>query len=106
MSCAPPPQKKVNSYLEKYILILNHDKVVASFKDVINVSDDVVDGWFLMGSVWPIAAIISVYLIFVLKVGPKFMEKRKPLEMKGIMLAYNLFQVFQNGWLVWLVSTH
>ncbi|CAH0384642.1 unnamed protein product [Bemisia tabaci] len=70
------------------------------------VRDDVVDGWFLMGSVWPIAAIISVYLIFVLKVGPKFMEKRKPLEMKGIMLAYNLFQVFQNGWLVWLLFSY
>ncbi|CAH0391172.1 unnamed protein product [Bemisia tabaci] len=69
------------------------------------VRDDVVDGWFLMSSFRPIFFIIVAYLLFILKLGPKIMEKRKPLRIKKLLIAYDLFQVFFNGWIVWLVLT-
>nr|XP_018902200.1 PREDICTED: elongation of very long chain fatty acids protein 7-like [Bemisia tabaci] len=72
------------------------------FKDEF-VRDDVVDGWFLMSSFRPIFFIIVAYLLFILKLGPKIMEKRKPLRIKKLLIAYDLFQVFFNGWLVWLL---
>lgn len=69
------------------------------------VTDDVVDGWFLMNSFQPVFWIAVAYLLFVLKLGPKIMEKREPLPIRGLMVAYNLFQIFFNGWLVWLLFT-
>nr|XP_018902304.1 PREDICTED: elongation of very long chain fatty acids protein 4-like [Bemisia tabaci] len=69
------------------------------------IEDDVVDNWFLMSSTWPIVTIIGVYLFFCLKWGPKYMEDKKPFEMKWILLAYNLFQVILNGNLVWQLFT-
>jgi hypothetical protein len=35
-----------------------------------------VDGWLLMESIWPTLALCSAYLLFILVIGPKFMEKR------------------------------
>nr|XP_018902194.1 PREDICTED: elongation of very long chain fatty acids protein AAEL008004-like [Bemisia tabaci]XP_018902196.1 PREDICTED: elongation of very long chain fatty acids protein AAEL008004-like [Bemisia tabaci] len=67
------------------------------------VRDDVVDGWFLMGSFQPVFWIVVAYLFFVLKLGPKIMESRKPLKIKKLIIAYDLFQVLFNGWLVWLL---
>ncbi|XP_062130208.1 elongation of very long chain fatty acids protein F-like [Drosophila sulfurigaster albostrigata] len=51
----------------------------------------------LLGSHWPITTIIAVYLIFVLKLGPKFMENRKPYNLKYVLSAYNIFQVIYNS---------
>lgn len=48
-----------------------------------------VDTWFLMGSPTPILCIVACYLYFVLKLGPKLMASRKPLNMKSFLLAYN-----------------
>ncbi|XP_033609857.1 elongation of very long chain fatty acids protein 1-like [Cryptotermes secundus] len=48
-----------------------------------------VDTWFLMGSPAPILCIVASYLYFVLKLGPKLMASRKPLNMKPFLLAYN-----------------
>lgn len=72
---------------------------------ILCVSDEVVDKWFLMDNIYPVLALVIAYLVFVLKVGPKFMENRKPLNIKGIILAYNFFQMMNNGWIVYLVST-
>ncbi|XP_073828880.1 very long chain fatty acid elongase 7-like [Musca autumnalis] len=40
--------------------------------------------------------IISLYLLFVLKYGPKWMEKRHPFELKNVMRLYNAIQVIVN----------
>lgn len=42
-----------------------------------------------------------VYLVKVLF--PKFMENRKPFQLKTIMIAYNLFQVLFSAWLFYEV---
>ncbi|XP_060659639.1 elongation of very long chain fatty acids protein F-like isoform X2 [Drosophila nasuta] len=50
-----------------------------------------------LGSHWPLTTIIAVYLIFVLKLGPKFMENRKPYNLTYVLNFYNIFQVIYNS---------
>ncbi|XP_050520264.1 elongation of very long chain fatty acids protein 4-like [Daktulosphaira vitifoliae] len=59
-------------------------------------TDELVDSWSLMKTPWPILFILAIYLLFILKIGPKIMEKRKPLNLKYIMMAYNLMQMIYN----------
>ncbi|XP_039748941.1 elongation of very long chain fatty acids protein 7-like [Pararge aegeria] len=49
--------------------------------------------WFIMRSPIPLAAIMSCYWIFVLKLGPMYMKKKEPLHVKKYLVAYNIFQV-------------
>ena len=52
----------------------------------------------------PVIGILIVYGLTALKWGPKFMAKRKPFKVDGIMKLYNAIQVLVNGWIL-LVST-
>ncbi|XP_031636096.1 elongation of very long chain fatty acids protein 7-like [Contarinia nasturtii] len=47
-------------------------------------------------SVESLITVVTLYLFFVLKWGPNFMEKRKPYNLKQMLLFYNGFQVFCN----------
>ncbi|XP_017004982.2 very long chain fatty acid elongase F [Drosophila takahashii] len=51
----------------------------------------------LTGSPWPPLTILSLYLLFVLKVGRNFMEIRKPFDLRGVIKAYNIFQILYNS---------
>ncbi|KAH8354202.1 hypothetical protein KR084_003113 [Drosophila pseudotakahashii] len=51
----------------------------------------------LTGSPWPSLTILSLYLLFVLKFGRKFMEKRKPFDLRGVIKAYNIVQILYNS---------
>lgn len=66
--------------------------------------DEVVDSWTFMSTPWPVLSIISVYLLFVLKLGPNMMENRKPFNIKYVMLVYNAIQTIYNAWLIIWVS--
>lgn len=55
-------------------------------------------------SPYSIFALVAVYLLFVLKWGPKFMEHRKPFNIERILIIYNLLQVVLNFTLVAFVS--
>lgn len=67
-------------------------------------TDPMVDTWLLMESPGPMLCIISVYLIFVLKVGPKIMENRPAFQLNTVMILYDAFQVLFSIWLINLVS--
>ncbi|XP_034116757.1 elongation of very long chain fatty acids protein F-like [Drosophila albomicans] len=56
--------------------------------------------WPFAGIFWPIATTITVYLIFVLKLGPMVMANREPFNLRGVLKVYNLFQVIFNILLV------
>lgn len=60
-------------------------------------NDPRVNHWPLVGNLWHVLAIIGVYLAFVLHFGPKWMERRKPFELKLVMQLYNIIQVVANG---------
>ncbi|XP_072758382.1 very long chain fatty acid elongase 7-like isoform X1 [Anoplolepis gracilipes] len=73
-----------------------------NYTEILN-NIEVIDTWPLMGSPGPMLCIISTYLIFVLKVGPKMMEKKPPFQLKTVIILYNAFQVLFNTWLTYLI---
>lgn len=46
-----------------------------------------------MGSPAPLMLTFASYLLFVLKVGPKYMKDRKPMNLSLFIRCYNVFQV-------------
>ncbi|XP_063431011.1 very long chain fatty acid elongase 7-like isoform X2 [Mytilus trossulus] len=55
-------------------------------------ADPRVDGWFMMSTPWPSLVICLLYLAFV-KMGPTIMADRKPIDLKKILLVYNIGMV-------------
>ncbi|KAJ0180133.1 hypothetical protein K1T71_004724 [Dendrolimus kikuchii] len=59
--------------------------------------DDLVDprtkSWPFVAKPYQTLAVLALYLMFVLKWGPKFMHKRKPFNLDNILIAYNTAQV-------------
>ncbi|XP_024884284.1 elongation of very long chain fatty acids protein 7-like, partial [Temnothorax curvispinosus] len=76
-------------------------QMISNYNEVLrNVRDPVVDTWFLMESPGPMLCIVGAYLIFVLKAGPKMMEKRPAFQLNTVMILYNAIQVlFSTIWL-------
>ncbi|GBP83488.1 Elongation of very long chain fatty acids protein 7 [Eumeta japonica] len=54
---------------------------------------DLVDSWWLMGSPFPVLIILGSYLLFVLRIGPQYMNKREPFQLKTLLILYNAAQV-------------
>lgn len=67
-------------------------------------SDEIVDSWPISNNPWLVLGIIVTYVVFVTRVGPLWMRDRKPFQLKGLILGYNLAQVIICGVLVILVS--
>ncbi|PSN51448.1 Elongation of very long chain fatty acids protein [Blattella germanica] len=55
--------------------------------------------WPLMSSPFPTLLICLSYVYVVKVLGPKFMENRKPMELRKVLIYYNLFQVLFSVWL-------
>lgn len=68
-------------------------------------SDAGVDSWFLMENPWPSLFIVSIYLYFVLKLGPQLMENREPVKMKSFMILYNSCLIVFSAWWVMKILT-
>jgi hypothetical protein len=64
-----------------------------------------VDTWFLMGSPMPILGILTFYVSFVLKIGPKLMASRKPFNLKPLILFYNFSMILLSLYIVSMVFT-
>ncbi|KAK9738442.1 GNS1/SUR4 family [Popillia japonica] len=45
------------------------------------------------------------YVIIVKYIGPKFMENRKPLQLKNVLIVYNFLQVIFSTWLFLGIGT-
>ncbi|XP_012261106.2 elongation of very long chain fatty acids protein AAEL008004-like isoform X2 [Athalia rosae] len=74
--------------------------VVDGYHDLMdNKSDPRVNGWFLMSGPLPTAIICLTYAYCVKVLGPKLMEDRKPMDLRRVMIFYNLFQVIFSYWL-------
>lgn len=50
----------------------------------------------LISSPWPIIGLVSLYLYFVLSLGPRWMEKQSPFQIKTVLIVYNSFQIVSN----------
>jgi GNS1/SUR4 family len=56
-------------------------------------AEPIIESWPLMGSPASLVLIISTYLVFVLKIGPKYMKNRKPKDLTTFTRIYNILQV-------------
>lgn len=65
---------------------------------MVDLRDPRADAYPMMWSIWPTVILILCYVYFVKVLGPRMMADRKPYELKGLMLAYNLFQTLLSFW--------
>ncbi|XP_034242385.1 elongation of very long chain fatty acids protein 7-like [Thrips palmi] len=56
-------------------------------------SDPRTSEWFMVGGPANVALLLTAYLYFVLSLGPRLMEHRKPFNLDKIMIVYNALQV-------------
>lgn len=68
------------------------------------VSDPRTAKWPLMSSPFPTLVICLSYIYFVKVLGPRLMENRKPMELRKVLIYYNLLQVSFSIWLFLEVS--
>lgn len=61
---------------------------------LIEMKDPKTSKYILTNSPIPTVFIVVMYLLFVLELGPKYMAKRKPMQIDRIVQIYNLVQVF------------
>lgn len=71
-----------------------------------SVTDPRTRNWPLMSSPFPTLLICFSYVYLVKVLGPKFMENRKPFQLKELLIAYNLFQVIFSTWLFYEVRIY
>lgn len=48
----------------------------------------------------PVTIVTAAYLLFVLKIGPALMKDRKPLNLRNVLIVYNLLQVVASMYIV------
>ncbi|KAF7279817.1 hypothetical protein GWI33_006700 [Rhynchophorus ferrugineus] len=73
---------------------------------VINdLADPRTDDYFLMSSPIPVIIIVGLWLKFIFHWGPAYMKDRPPYDLKYIMIFYNVFQIFANGFITYLAWT-
>lgn len=70
------------------------------------VLDPRIKSYFFMNSIWPVFFVLSVYLLFVFKIGPEFMKHRKPFNIDRIVKVYNCVQILLNFYLLEEVREH
>ncbi|PSN36984.1 Elongation of very long chain fatty acids protein 7 [Blattella germanica] len=70
------------------------DIVKLSYGEYYNATKDPeIDTWPLMDNSLPVISILSVYLLIVLKIGPKIMDQRKPYSLRSTLVIYNFAMV-------------
>jgi anthranilate/para-aminobenzoate synthase component II len=57
-----------------------------------------------MSSPFQTLVICLGYVYFVKVFGPRIMASRKPMDLKGLLIVYNLCQVLVNAWAVYQVT--
>ncbi|XP_029048652.1 elongation of very long chain fatty acids protein AAEL008004-like isoform X1 [Osmia bicornis bicornis] len=67
-------------------------------------ADQRTTNWFLMSSPFPTLFICLSYVYVVKVIGPKWMENRKPFQLKNALIAYNLFQMLFSAWLFYEIG--
>ncbi|KAH8337572.1 hypothetical protein KR074_006889, partial [Drosophila pseudoananassae] len=55
----------------------------------------------IYASPWPTLLIMSSYLVFVFKLGPKLMKGRKPFDLRTFIKFYNIGQILYNATIIY-----
>ncbi|KAK2565418.1 Elongation of very long chain fatty acids protein 4, partial [Acropora cervicornis] len=70
------------------------------FYAAIFISDPKTADWPLVATPWPTIALVATYL-FIVKVGPKIMEKREAYNFKEVLILYNFALVLLSAWMMY-----
>ncbi|XP_035228822.1 elongation of very long chain fatty acids protein 7-like [Stegodyphus dumicola] len=70
------------------------------FKDLFSAGDPMIREKFLLKTITPMITIVSSYVFFVKVIGPAIMEKRKPIDIRRIMIFYNFSLAFFYVYLI------
>ncbi|KAJ3620804.1 hypothetical protein MTP99_004723 [Tenebrio molitor] len=81
------------------------DKVFEFLTDSPPISDPRMDR-ILMRTPVQLITIIACYLLLIYKLGPNFMKERKTLELKKILVVYNILQIFLNLGIFIMAATY
>ncbi|XP_019870260.1 elongation of very long chain fatty acids protein-like [Aethina tumida] len=74
--------------------------IKAHFNYVIyDLADPRTSNWFLVDGVLPVTSLATIYLLFVLKLGPLYMQNRKPFQIKNTLIVYNFIQVLLSTYI-------
>lgn len=65
-----------------------------------NGKSPLLDSWPLYNDPSSVAIILMSYMFFVLYLGPKLMENRKPFNLRHVIVLYNAVQVFFNCYML------
>lgn len=60
-------------------------------------------GWAMTGSPYPLLLLCLFYVYLVRVWGPKWMSDKKPFEIRGVIVVYNISLVFANAYFVWAI---
>uniref|UniRef100_A0A182F0V8 Elongation of very long chain fatty acids protein n=2 Tax=Anopheles albimanus TaxID=7167 RepID=A0A182F0V8_ANOAL len=74
------------------------ERISVQYRNFSQGADPLIDSWLLMQTPTPILSITGLYLLFVLWFGPRWMERRKPFELKYTLIVYNALQVVVSTW--------
>ncbi|KAK9871696.1 hypothetical protein WA026_014147 [Henosepilachna vigintioctopunctata] len=73
-----------------------------------DLADPRTNNWFMVRNPFPVFSIAIAYNFFVLGLGPKYMSRRKPFDLRKILILYNALQVllsmyiFHDGFIAYL----
>lgn len=56
---------------------------------------------FLGHGPWRILAMVGLYLLFVLRIGPQIMQRKQPFDLRRLVRVYNFFNIIFNIWLAY-----
>ena len=87
-----------SSFFLVYYLIENCILITFVVK-CIKIVDPRVEEFFMMSSPFP-SLLICILYVYAVEIGlPNFMEKRKPLNFRSLMVAYNFAMVALSGYI-------
>ncbi|KAG5675220.1 hypothetical protein PVAND_005144 [Polypedilum vanderplanki] len=80
-------------------------RIHAGWRDLMdNKTDPRVAKWPLAASPFPTLFICLAYVYIVKVLGPRFMQDRKPFNLRKVIIFYNFLQVMLSFYLFWEVS--
>jgi hypothetical protein len=104
---------EITVFISKTLLKSSRNAILNALTDLSNDSinyfvlffiDPRTKDWFLMSSPLPTLCICAAYVFTVKVAGPRLMANRKPMELRNVLIVYNLFQVLFSSWLFYEVS--
>ncbi|XP_015762300.1 PREDICTED: elongation of very long chain fatty acids protein 5-like isoform X1 [Acropora digitifera] len=75
-------------------------RIADYYQWVIENGDPKTADWPLVATPWPTIALVATYL-FIVKVGPKIMEKREAYNFKEVLILYNFALVILSAWMMY-----